>query len=621
MRTTNSILLLLLMCAWTLAAQTEKIGDKADGNRSLPVHRIKLFDENGDVVKPYHERSMPFSLRETCGRECHSYDTISQGWHFESGFGSNDSGRAGAPWIFSDQFSATQIPLSWRAWPGTVHPQEIGMTPFQFVKDFGGFYPGGALGEADSVHSLDNYFRWNVAGKQEINCLACHETNPAYNPAEYVTQMKKQNYRWAATAASGIGQMEGSAAKMPDNYDLYGTFDAPSPNDPVPMVFYEETPFNRRGEVLFQVKRKVPNEKCYACHSTAVVGENAERWHGDDDVHIAAGMSCVDCHRNGLNHKITRGYEGEKNGIVSLTCAGCHLGDDAESVAGRMGAPKPQHAGLPPVHFEKLSCTACHSGPVLGNESADIKTSISHKLGTVGVNKSATAMPHVQAPIFLPGHDGKIAPHKIMWPSYWVDVRDDSIHILPVENIRTIVLQKSTYRDTLHSGDWPQLSDSLLATILDSLAQQDTTLQQVGYISGGLLFTAKNDSEVVAQPHSAGKPYTWALAHDVRPARQSLGIAGCNDCHAYNSPFAFASVSPPTPVLSAQGRVESMTVFRGASHWQTKLFALAFYFRPVLKLILAIVALLLVAVLALYAFKGLATLTQNLASKQSLDKG
>ena len=29
---------------------------------------------------------------------------------------------------------------------------------------------------------------------------------------------------------------------------------------------------------------------------------------------------------------------------------------------GRMGAPEPIHKGLPPVHLEKLSCTACHSG-------------------------------------------------------------------------------------------------------------------------------------------------------------------------------------------------------------------------------------------------------------------
>ncbi|KAA3660159.1 MAG: hypothetical protein DWQ10_07330 [Calditrichaeota bacterium] len=615
MRKTHPILLLLSICAMSLSAQTEKLGDKADGNRSLPVHRIKLFDEDGGVVKPYHDRRMPFSTRETCGRECHSYDTVSQGWHFENGFASSSPGRPGQPWIYSDQYSATQIPLSWRGWPGTLHPHDIGMSAFDFVEKFGGFYPGGAVGEADSVHLLENFMRWRVSGEQQINCLACHETNPGYDPAEYITQMKKQNFRWAPTAASGIGLMEGSASKMPDNFTLYGNFDAPSPNDPVPMIFYEESQFNRQGKVLFQIERRVPNEKCYACHSTTVVGENKERWHADDDVHLVAGMQCVDCHRNGLDHKMNRGFEGEANAAASLTCAGCHLGDDPAALAGRMGAPKPQHAGLPPIHFEKLSCTACHAGPTPENQPVDIKTSISHQLGTIGVNKSATAMPHVKAPVFLTGHDGKIAPHKIMWPSFWIDLHDGEIDILPAESVRTVVISKSTFRDTLGTGDWPQFSDSLLAVVLDSLAQQDTTRQQVGYISGGMLYTAKNDSEIVAQKSPAGKPYAWPLAHDVRPARLSLGTNGCDDCHAHDSAFAFASVSPPTAVVSARGNLQSMTALRGAAHWEAKLFSLAFYFRPLLKVLIVIVTVILVAIVLLYAFKGLATITQNLAEK------
>src|SRR5207244_11240622 len=31
----------------------------------------------------------------------------------------------------------------------------------------------------------------------------------------------------------------------------------------------------------------------------------------DLDFHIRASMSCVDCHRNGVDHMIVRGYEGE----------------------------------------------------------------------------------------------------------------------------------------------------------------------------------------------------------------------------------------------------------------------------------------------------------------------
>ena len=573
-------LVLLILCSCvSLFAQNDKLGDVADGNRSLPVHRIKLFDENGDVIKAYHERRLPLSTRETCGGNCHTYETISQGWHFESGFGDNSAGRPGQPWILSDQFSATQIPLSWRGWQGTWHPDSIGLTPFEFVKKFGGFYPGGALGTADSLHSIEFLARWDVSGKQEINCLACHEANRGYDPAEYVAQIKKENFRWAATAASGLGQVEGSAAKMPDTYDLYGTFDAPGPSSPLPMIFYENTAFNRKGEVLFNIQRRVPNEKCYACHSTAVVGENNERWHSDDDVHLAAGLDCVDCHRNGLDHKINRGFIGEENGVPSLTCAGCHLGDDAAALAGRLGGPKPRHAGLPPVHFEKLSCTACHSGPLPQQELANIKTSISHRLGTRGVNKSATAVPHVQAPVFLPGHDGKIAPHKMIWPAFWMARTSNGAEILPPEFVRPYVLQNSAYRDTLATGDWPHFADSTLIAILNDLAVQDSSWQTVAYISGGMLYTTVNDSDLVAEKTELGKPYAWPLAHDVRPAQQSLGISGCGDCHALEAAFEFASVQANSPVRSAPQHDISMVAFRGSNEIAAKIFSFTFYFQ------------------------------------------
>ncbi len=61
---------------------------------------------------------------------------------------------------------------------------------------------------------------------------------------------------------------------------------------------------------MFQVTRRPPSENCYYCHSTQTKLEDA-RWHSDLNVHLRAGMRCADCHRNGLDHMIVRGYEGE----------------------------------------------------------------------------------------------------------------------------------------------------------------------------------------------------------------------------------------------------------------------------------------------------------------------
>ena len=35
------------------------------------------------------------------------------------------------------------------------------------------------------------------------------------------------------------------------------------------------------------------------------------RWTHDGDIHLIKGMLCVDCHRNGADHMMVRGYEGE----------------------------------------------------------------------------------------------------------------------------------------------------------------------------------------------------------------------------------------------------------------------------------------------------------------------
>ena len=82
------------------------------------------------------------------------------------------------------------------------------------------------------------------------------------------------------------------------------------------------------------------------------------------DVHLTAGLLCVDCHRNGMDHMMARGYDGEAGeradaGLAAFSCAGCHLGVEGASQAelaqgGRYAAPRPEHWGLPPVHLRSL---------------------------------------------------------------------------------------------------------------------------------------------------------------------------------------------------------------------------------------------------------------------------
>ncbi|MFQ5628232.1 MAG: hypothetical protein ACE5I1_05680 [bacterium] len=603
----------------SLAQEQQLLGDASDGNRSVPVHLIKLYDEDDSVIRPEEQPLLPFSTRQTCGK-CHDYAKISRGLHFNAGVTTaTDPGRPGEPWILADPVSATQIPISQRGWPGAYRPAQLGMSALQFIEKFGSHLPGGGIGEDEDAVLPENFLRWQVTGKLEVNCLSCHDAEPAHDQAKYAAQMTKQNFRWAAAASSGFATVSGTAKDMPDNYDLYtGVPPAVSDKTP-PSVVYDESRFNSKNEVFFDIVRKIPNARCYFCHSTKTAGH--ERWHEDDDVHLQASMACVDCHRNGLDHNMVRGYEGELQArenpaVASLTCQGCHLGDENEITAsGRLGAPRPEHSGLPPVHFEKMTCTACHSGALPEKHTARIKTSRSHKLGTYSPNKNDEALPYIVAPVFAEQEDGKIAPHKLLWPAFWAELTGDSLRPLVPETVRPFV-QEFFLGDTLRApGNWAALTQEAIAVILDTLAAQDSTQRVFAYIAGGRLFRLNQSGALLRHEHPAAKPYLWPLAHDVRPAAQSLGVRGCDDCHATNSPFYFGEIPIATPVAGLQSGKKQMADFQAANSIYQKAFALSFIFRPWLKALMLLSAFVISAVLAIYAFRGFAGILQNMAQE------
>ena len=215
------ILIVMSIFATQTMAQT-KLGDVSDGNRSIPVHLIKLYDEEGSDIRPGDDRRMPFSTKQTC-LPCHNYNKITSGWHFNAADPEVPPGRRGQPWIFADRTSATQLPLSYRAWPGTYRPDELGITPMLFLQLFGRHMPGGGIGDDEERQAPENVMRWWVSGSLEVNCLSCHDAEQGHDQAEFGTQIRKQNFRWAASATSGFATVHGSAKDMRDNYSIYGS--------------------------------------------------------------------------------------------------------------------------------------------------------------------------------------------------------------------------------------------------------------------------------------------------------------------------------------------------------------------------------------------------------------
>ena len=511
----------------------------------------------------------------------------------------------GQPWIYVDKQTGTQVPLSYRKWPGTFRPDEFGLTTWKFTKLFGRQMPGGGPGEIESENPEESA-RAFVSGKLEINCLACHNGNPGQDQAEYANQVSKENFRWAAAASCDFTRMSGSAKDMPENYDPI----MPTAAANQPKIDYLAGTFDPKGKVFFDIRRKALAERCYFCHSNAQIKDEAsEKWETDEDVHLSSGLTCIDCHRNDVSHEIIRGYEGEKafskNPVASdFSCQACHTKDcNQAALNGRLGAPIAEHKGLPEIHFAKLTCTACHSGPMPGKETENVKTSMAHGLGVYSSDKSPDALPHIDSVVFAKGQDGKIAPSNLIWPSYWASYKDEKVVPLTPDAVRPVVEQVITEKQSSR-GDWLSFNDEQVTKILSLLVSENIADGKAVYLCGGKMYSLANDGKLVSSENAAASAYLWPIAHDVRPTSQSLGINGCDDCHAKGKPFFFGKVAVDAPLASAAGFIE-MNKFTGTDPAYTKAFADSFDIFMCVVVIALISSAVLAAVAAIYAFAAI----------------
>ena len=719
-----------------------------DGNRTTPVHLIPLRDESDQPIIPTEPNPLPFSARFTCG-PCHDYKTIRGGWHFGA-LTAGKNGRPGEPWIWLDPKTGTVLPLSYRRWPGSYDPKAVGLTAWDFTMLFGRHLAGGGPAEPSDEEVLAQpESRWGVSGRAEVNCLACHNKSGRQDSSEWAKQVLRENLRWAATAAGGVGEVGGMASRLKETWDVY---DGPNLDDHewavVPSVKYRTVDFDSKHRYFFDLNYQPADERCLACHSVSPRDE--AQWNADADVHSAAGLKCADCHRNDLGHGIIRGYEGEaaetgNRAAESFTCRGCHLGENAAGeksvVPGRLGAPYPKHIGIPLVHFKRLSCAVCHSGPVPKDGFTRVRTSRANRLGIYGVATWSTDLPAVVEPVYAKDAGHKISPHRLVWPAFWAKrtgqevaplrpavveaaagdilgpeariarvlvaltqvMAEDEVPVLvsgkfvfapnvdggvdaaerpelktdgpvfwgirkggdvlplvpdfdpaaadkdPAVETRfqeflqalgtvagapgqpVIVVKKTLYKLVDGALDmseapaglaeaagpgWlvaerslPLASDFDLRTVTAKAGTEQTlTEEQVAlvlgalqksaedtdfvYVSGGRMFRLGQDGKLKAEESAAAEPVTWPLAHDVRPAQQSLGWNGCTDCHSGGSDFFFTTLKGTGPLLTRNVEERSASSFMGLRGLFQRFFGLSFIVRPAFKVVLAVCAVL-----------------------------
>ena len=328
---------------------------------------------------------------------------------------------------------------------------------------------------------------------------------------------------------------------------------------------------------------------------------------------ICGPGSLADCHRNGIDHHTVRGFAGEQRlddiKVTTLSCRGCHLGEQDELgtvPGGRMGAPKPLHRGLPPLHLERLSCTACHSGPRPGPQALQVQTAMAHGLGLPTHQLDASTEPQMVAPVLM-RTDDVLYPNRLVWPAFWGALKGDQITPLNPEAVhdalrRTLrVRRTSTFTETLTkvtlsaddkvavlgeeraklplselTEDEKAKLDALEKTkgmenfrekLAEALKELQKIIQTDGaqgvYVSGGKAYRLGAEDKVEEFSNPAAQPYAWKLANDVRPARLSLGATSCFECHQDGAPIFDGQVVALGPAPDTAPPTQKMAELAG----------------------------------------------------------
>lgn len=666
-----TVLVALPLSIATAAGRVGRRFASSDSDARYP-HVIELYD--ADNRKITSESTKPYSSLNTCGR-CHDVASIAHGWHFNAfqppaspaAIAGKDSapegdpgvsatqlpaadGRVGEPWIWTDPRTATQLPLSYRDWPGRFNPAEAGLSRYAMTKHFGDRVPGGgfaspeqkaiatagsdgqeseeaeaddAPGEPQAEASLAQLSqRWKFSGALEIDCMLCHAEAGQYDFEARRDAIGDENFAWAATAGMRLGSIEGTVSRIREGSDPEDEF----VQQKIPTVSYDATWFNADGRVNLPVVLETPNDSCYQCHSNRQSDPSGirPRWQHDEDVHLVSGMDCIDCHRNGIEHHMVRGFPGEAHPggatMQSLSCAGCHLGEghDRFVTRGRLGSPLPAHAGIPPVHFERLTCTACHSGPLPEDEALGWLTSLAHSLGKKA-DRSGQEMPWIRGPGYMPlptsdGEPQPITAARMMWPSFWGSIDDaGQVTPLPPDEVhsatrRALRVRRDFVEEILNDDEAGELFPEKVAAALEAL-EKEFKLERAVFVASGQAL-ARKESGAGVEPvevtnRDAVEAVVWPLAHNVRPAGQSLGVTGCQECHQDDGLLFASTITVRGPTIEP-GESVTMASLQGIAEADRQVWNQMFMGRTVYKALMATSLVALLAILLAAAIAGIA---------------
>jgi len=568
-----------------------------------PFH---LRDEEGKVINPVagQNAEKPYSPKQTCGG-CHDYDKITQGYHFMQGKGEEPTADqkarclwASTPGNYGGTWCSPAPLYKYLSPKKNEAPTAMDMTSFTFfTMPCAACHPGGGSAEFDREgkrydlwmsdpasgfsSGADNDFdgdyykaRWSETGVMEADCLLCHM--PEYNIAERKKQIGAWNFRWAATAGAGFAKVAGSVSE----------------SKPV-EVNYNKERFNEDGTVEPHIVREPRNEVCLSCHAKPGWKKRGANFRPRTDVHLRAGLKCVDCHPAGSSATDPRIAGREEHQFGKGDDPGGCVRDDLDDTCrdcvdchetGYLGAPVAKHRWLPPLHLEKIACQTCHiperpvkaalvqAGDVF-NPGTKIPTKGKHLWTFYGPDGKywnhygdLEMMGYDDKPTdpfrpVLARYKGKIYPVNRVhsaWPG--IEVEGETALMQPkmgdiykmwtahkADATKYPELSKITddNGDDVPEVNRPEEIDALIQSVTQVLADTNYPMEgkRVVWVMDDRVYTSGTEFRNLDMHPWEASPYAnvHKYNHDVLPANAALGINGCTDCHHPESDFFFAS--------------------------------------------------------------------------------
>ena len=131
----------------------------------------------------------------------------------------------------------------------------------------------------------------------------------------------------------------------------------------------------------------VQPETCLECHDQLAAHLKINRGTPREDVHLAKGMKCLECHTSREMHGDGQEYQSQKQpGALDARCEKCHE-DISDSTAHRK-------------HWKKVECQACHAASMINQTST--------QFGPLAQEGKRVSIP-VTDWVFLMNRDQKLA--------------------------------------------------------------------------------------------------------------------------------------------------------------------------------------------------------------------